>query len=72
MGEGFCIVVWDVGIVFRMYEVYENRLLVIGGFEIDNYVCYVIGMVMVGGIDVGVWGYLYEVVGKVYWWNDFF
>ncbi len=71
-GQGLRIAVWDAGTALRTHEAYENRLLVTGGSEIDNHACHVIGTVMAGGTDPGARGYLYEAVGKAYWWNDFF
>lgn len=71
-GEGLRIAVWDAGTALRTHEAYENRLLVTGGSEIDNHACHVIGTVMAGGTDAGARGYLYEAVGKAYWWNNFF
>lgn len=71
-GEGLRIAVWDAGTALRTHEAYENRLLVTGGSEIDNHACHVIGTVMAGGTDAGARGYLYDAVGKAYWWNNFF
>jgi len=71
-GEGLRIAVWDAGTALRTHEAYENRLLVTGGSEIDNHACHVIGTVMAGGTDAGARGYLYNAVGKAYWWNNFF
>lgn len=71
-GEGLRIAVWDAGTALRTHEAYENRLLVTGGSEIDNHACHVIGTVMAGGQESSARGYLYESVGKAYWWNNFF
>lgn len=71
-GEGLRIAVWDAGTALRTHEAYENRLLVTGGSEIDNHACHVIGTVMAGGTDPNARGYLYNAVGKAYWWNNFF
>lgn len=71
-GEGLRIAVWDAGTALRTHEAYENRLLVTGGSEIDNHACHVIGTVMAGGTDPSARGYLYNAVGKAYWWNNFF
>lgn len=71
-GAGLRIAVWDAGTALRTHEAYENRLLVTGGSEIDNHACHVIGTVMAGGQNPAARGYLYESVGKAYWWNNDF
>jgi hypothetical protein len=69
-GAGLRIAVWDAGTASRTHVEYQNRLLVTGGSEIDDHACHVIGTIMAGGVDPGARGYLYESVGKAYWWNN--
>ncbi len=69
-GAGLRIAVWDAGTASRTHVEYQNRLLVTGGSAIDDHACHVIGTIMAGGVDPGARGYLYESVGKAYWWNN--